>query len=288
MGWKRNLLIRLYDHGLLRFDPLHFVRTYIYPLTVRGTRRVYRADRFAESYYRSATGDDFSDRITIAPDVPPTHARYHYNATENSIIRAIARHPVCEAPVVLDIGSGAGHWIDFWRENYGASEVVGLELAESCARALAGKYRDAPGVRIVRGDLSDAGLALGRTFDVINAIGVIFHIVDDDRWRQALANMRALLNDTGVIVVGGYFGLLTRDTQFHLTDEFDRLETSVDIRRVHAAREVYVNKRVRSLRLWKSAAADAGLEVRMLVRTAWCPEIATPENNILLLTKRDL
>jgi hypothetical protein len=150
---------------------------------------------------------------------------------------------------------------------------------------LVAKYAQTPEVSIIRGDIADKNLRLGLKFDVINAIGVIFHIVDDVLWHQALENMRQLLSDSGVIVIGGYFGFITADTQFHLTDDFNDFKTGMNPREVQKAREIYVNKRVRSLRFWRRAAASAGLEVRCVIRTAWCPEIATPENNILLLTK---
>jgi SAM-dependent methyltransferase len=217
MGWKRNFVTWLYDRGLLRFEPIHFLKAYVYPLTVRGKRVRYKAVDFADSYYRSAAGDGYTDRITISPDVDPLHSEYHYNATENSIIRAMVRFPAPRSPAVLDIGSGAGHWIDFWRGTCGASAVCGLELSNECSSALVAKYAQTPEVSIIRGDIADKNLRLGLKFDVINAIGVIFHIVDDVLWHQALENMRQLLSDSGVIVIGGYFGFITADTQFHLT-----------------------------------------------------------------------
>lgn len=88
------------------------------------------------------------------------------------------------------------------------------------ANRLRQKYADASDVVIVEGDVSADSFSLDRRFDVINAIGVVFYIVEDDRWRQALANMRGLLEEGGVLLVGGEFGCITQNVQFHSRDEF--------------------------------------------------------------------
>jgi hypothetical protein len=108
----------------------------------------------------------------------------------------------------------------------------------------------------------------------------MFHIVDDEAWQRALVNMRRLLNKTGLIVVGGQFGLITQNVQFHPTDRIDSPENLFLDR---TEKEVLINKRTRSLRRWKKAARDAGLVVKRVVRTDNHNEILTPENNILVL-----
>lgn len=292
MGWKRDVAAWLYRRNLL---PGLFIKVYVLPLLVRGKRNPYQGARFFESYYKScATQGLFSDSITLAPfNVKPAHCKYHYNATENSIISCLVRHPIRDAPAVLDIGSGAGHWIDFWLATFNASFVCGVDVSRTCTEALRSKYAQMENVVIMEGDISQRGEFLGRKFDVICAIGVVFHIVDDALWRQALANMGDLLSDGGVIIVGGHFGWVTQDIQFHVTDDFESMEQAMDsllgvkysLGGVKSAKEIYVNKRVRSLRLWKTAAAEAGLRVHMLQKTPRHFGIPTPENNIMVLKR---
>ena len=290
MGWKRDVYMWLYRKRLL---PGRFIKVYVLPLLIRGNKNRYHGAQFFESYYKTfATQRELTDGITLAPNVHPAYCTYHYNATENSIISCLVRWPVRDAPSVLDIGSGAGHWIDFWLATYNASFVCGVDLSRTCTEALRSKYAGKDCVAILEGDISRRGEFLGRKYDVICAIGVIFHIVDDTLWRQALVNMRSLLNEGGVIVVGGYFGWITQDIQFHVTDDYDNPEQAMGslegvkykFQSGQFAKEVYVNKRVRSLRYWKSAAAEAGLRVKMLRITPSFYGIPTPENNILLLT----
>ena len=79
-----------------------------------------------------------------------------------------------------------------------------------------------------RADFDDA-------FDVVNAIGVMFHIVDDERWKMAIGNIGRYLRKGGVAIIGGDFGPNTE--------------------------ELGVMRRTRSLALWESTLEEFGLEV---------------------------
>lgn len=284
MNWAYRCALYLYKKDLLRFLPWRFLRTYVYPLTIRGTKRPYQAARYFDSYY-SAAGEEFSDRITIGPAVKALHSRFHYNTVENSIIRGLLRCHVEERPAVFDLGSGAGHWIDFYLDCFQASSVYGLDISKSCVARLRTKYSNVERVSIAQGDIAEASYRMDRKFDIVNAIGVVFHIVDDALWLRALGNMRDLLKDGGLIVVGGQFGMITRNVQFHSQDEFERLD---DARAISGATEVRINKRIRSLRRWKSAAKSVGLRVKFVVRTHNVLEIVTPENNVMILERRSV
>jgi trans-aconitate methyltransferase len=283
MGWKRDVATWLHKRNLL---PGRFIRIYIYPLMLRGKKNPYQGGRFFESYYKSLSTHDFSDRITLAPDAHPLHSRFHYNATENSMIKYFVRHPIRDAPTVMDIGSGAGHWIDFWRNTFNASFVYGVDISRTCTEALRSKYAHTENVAILEGDVSRSGVSHDRKFDIISAIGVIFHIVEDDLWHKALINLRDMLNDDGVIVVGGHFGWITQNVQFHVTDDFDSLEQAMNsLQGARYAQQIYFSKRLRSLRQWKTAARKTGLYVQQVVKTQRVLGIAAPENNIMLLKK---
>ncbi len=283
MNWARRIALWLNEKNLLRFVPWRFLKAYVYPLTVRGRKKPYEAARYFESYYQAVSRDEFSDRITIGPAVKPLHSVYHYNSVENSIVRGLLRCRIRQNPTIFDVGSGAGHWIDFYLNSLSASSVTGLEISKTCIDKLRRKYEHADAISIAEGDVTDVSSLPGRTFDIVNAIGVIFHIVDDKLWEQALTNMRGLLNDDGLIIVGGQFGMITQNVQFHSTDRFDDLE---ELQRSPAAGDVRINKRIRSLRRWKKAARKTGLCVKCVIRTPNAPEILTPENNVLVLERR--
>ena len=281
MDIVRRIATWLYEKNLLRFIPWRFIRTYIYPLSVRRKKKTYQAGNYFESYYKSVADTEFSDRVTIGPNVHPLHSHYHYNVVENSIIRHFIRKPAKPQPSVLDIGSGAGHWIDFYLDTFDASLVYGLEISKTCADSLKTKYDSQDKVVIGEGDISSKDFALNEKFDIISAVGVMFHIVDDNLWQQALTNLCSLLKDDGVIIVGGLFGLITQNAQFHSIDDFDSLD---ELQKKSQAKDILVNKRIRSLRFWKRTARKCGLDYVRVIRTSNIAEIFTPENNILVLS----
>jgi SAM-dependent methyltransferase len=98
---------------------------------------------------------------------------------------------------VVDVGSGTGFYVSCWQE-MGAT-VTGMDLTETAVAQLASAYPDAD---FVRGDVSDPAVVrqLGTgTADAVSAMDVLFHIVDDAAFNQALANIYDVLKP------GGYF-----------------------------------------------------------------------------------
>jgi SAM-dependent methyltransferase len=98
---------------------------------------------------------------------------------------------------VLDIGSGTGFYLDRWRE-LGVSSVVGTDLAEVAVQALRHGY---PGTEVHQVDIGgDLGPLSGRTFGIVSAFDVLFHIVEDDRFEAAIKHVRSLLGPGGLFV----------------------------------------------------------------------------------------
>jgi SAM-dependent methyltransferase len=252
---------------------------------------------FASFYKSSAAVRAIGDRDTIGVVSLP-EARFHYNATGNSIIRALAAiEPPPPGRMVmawemlrarsprrlLDVGAATGHWIDFMREVYAVGPVVAVEFVAQMADQLRARYRDDAQVQVLQLDIAD-GLppaARAEGFDYVTAIGVMFHIVDDARWAAAVGHLAAALKPGGVLLVGGEFGPATADRETVRTEHF---ATFRELSRAPDAAPV-VTKRVRSLAAWTAPAQRLGLEVADLVRTDRDPRISTPENDLLVLRR---
>ena len=257
-----------------------FLKHYVLPLRRGRAHAPYEARAFFESWHRSLPAE-VSDAETISPGSRSLDARFHYNQVENGIMEGLERldPEPSGPPAVLDVGSGSGHWVDFYLEVVGASSVTAVELSNVAAESLRGKYAGQP-VTVVAADIADPDVGLGGPYEIVNAIGVMFHIVEDERWEAALATLARHLRPGGILVVSGQFGLATRDVQFHGTDRFERWE---DRNRGDGA--VLVNKRIRSLRRWRAAARRAGLRVERVSRTRGSRTFRTPENNLLFLRR---
>ncbi len=83
-------------------------------------------------------------------------------------------------------------------------------------------------------------------------------------------------------MVGGQFGWLTQNVQFHDKDEFGNWDETVQV----SEDRVRVNKRIRSLKYWKRGTKNAGLT--LVVRKKNSKRIGGegPERNLLLLRHR--
>lgn len=261
--------------------PERFLDHYVMPVLSRRPHAPYDAKRFFDSYYTAIGKDALTDRATISPDASALRSAFHYNSVERSVIASLYDLDVPDRPRVLDVGSGAGHWIDFYLDVFEASIVTSIDISAADVTSLRSFYASVDGVEILEADVSADDFDLGTRFDLVNAIGVLFHIVDDVSFERALANLRRHLSDDGLLVVGGHFGLVTRNVEFHETDEFASFEE------LHSTRSpvVLVNKRVRSLRKWRATAERVGLRIVHLERTPRDRRIPTPENNVLVLAR---
>jgi SAM-dependent methyltransferase len=98
---------------------------------------------------------------------------------------------------VLDVGCGTGFYVDQWRV-LGIGQIVGLDLTETAVSHLKAAY---PGLEFVAADIGADSVPFDQSsFDVISAFDVLFHIVDDERYGQAMKNVFALLKPGGMFV----------------------------------------------------------------------------------------
>lgn len=260
----------------------------------------YDGRQFFESFYSANIEGTPEDRMTIGW-ITDAEAKFHYNAVENSIIRAILRRnpPPANAlvqawrmamkrkePRLLDVGSGTGHWIDFMRDTFYARRCFGVEITARMAAHLREKYAAREEVTILERDVSEPDFGpelLGGAVDYVTAIGVMFHIVDDERWAQAVRNLSRCLKVGGLLLVGEDAGDETRNKEFHHTDSFS---TWREFKSTPATEgEVRVSKRVRALSEWGAVAESAGLRLLDVVRSDREACITTPENDLLVLEK---
>jgi SAM-dependent methyltransferase len=103
----------------------------------------------------------------------------------------------------LDVGSGTGVNVERWRE-LGVSEIVGSDIAQVAVDRLAERY---PSMRFVRFELGSAlpDELRGRRFGAISAMEVLFHVLDDEAYRRALASLFDLLAPGGLLVFSENF-----------------------------------------------------------------------------------
>lgn len=151
-------------------------------------QREYWEERLARSFGPAATGmqaygDPFNRWLYRVIGVRFRHVvnRLHLRLTDSE---------------VLDVGCGTGFLLRQWIR-MGAAHVTGVDIAPTAITRLAPVF---PECSLFRADVSEAPNPLpANRFLAISAFAVLFHIVDDARYRRALENIHAAL------VPGGWF-----------------------------------------------------------------------------------
>ncbi len=216
------------------------------------------------SFYTSG----ISDRQTISPQKSPISTKYHYASVELLILRTLYNRGIdLNNSVVLDIGSGSGHWIDFYK-SLGVKQIIGMDVSKSSIEYLKEKYKNRTDIYFYHGKAVECIDKIDTKVNIVNAIGVMFHIVDDAEWQETIKKISNQLSPNGLLIVGGHFGFING-----INVQFDDKNN--------------INKRLRSRAAWKRTLKNAGFsKVEFIKNQAYLHiDDSLPENNILIATK---
>lgn len=103
---------------------------------------------------------------------------------------------------ILDIGSGTGFYLETW-QSLGFHEITGCDMSSVAVERLANSY---PNVDVFELDVGAPELGEDHgQYDVISCMDVLFHIVDESRFDNALRNISKLLAPDGVLLYSDNF-----------------------------------------------------------------------------------
>lgn len=122
-----------------------------------------------------------------------------YRAKASRLERALAGVPLAGARV-LDVGCGTGFFVAW----YGArgAEVTGLDITEVSIERLSRRFRGTFRVQ----DVSAPDYEPGEPFAIVNMWDVVYHIVDDARFAQAMDNVARSVAPGGRFLLTDRFG----------------------------------------------------------------------------------
>jgi len=141
-----------------------------------------------------------------------------FNTWMYRLRRAIFSHavrshvPDLRDKTVLDVGSGTGEYLRLWQQ-LGATHVQGSDLTVTAVQRLTKEF---PGSDISQLDISEPSSALG-PFDAISCMDVLFHVVDQERFEQAIWNLRSALVPGGLLFLSDHFVQCPPSTELHFT-----------------------------------------------------------------------
>lgn len=104
---------------------------------------------------------------------------------------------------VLEIAAGTGVYVEMWK-SLGIGRLTGIDLSQNAMDALKVRY---PEFDFHKRDLSEPGLAelTGRGHDLVTAVDVLYHVVDDGRFPVALENLAASVRPGGFLAIHDFF-----------------------------------------------------------------------------------
>lgn len=155
------------------------------------------------SYWEQRLGGHFDVSGVGYLKKSPEFNRWLYRTRRDGLAEVLRERGINPATSrVLDIGSGTGEIVSFWKER-GTKKLVGLDFTQVSVDALRVKF---PEYRFEQADAGEPGLNLGETFDVVTIFDVLFHIVDDQRFENAAKNISAQLAPGGVVIITDVLG----------------------------------------------------------------------------------
>lgn len=104
---------------------------------------------------------------------------------------------------ILDIGSGTGFYIQCW-EDFGIKDISGIDITFCVVKNLSRIY---PNYKFHQLDISADDLTPLKynNYDALSAFDVLFHIIDDNEYRNAIKNIYFLLKPNGIFIFSENF-----------------------------------------------------------------------------------
>jgi 2-polyprenyl-3-methyl-5-hydroxy-6-metoxy-1,4-benzoquinol methylase len=102
---------------------------------------------------------------------------------------------------VMDIGSGTGFYIERWKE-LKVKSIKGTDITNVVVNNLSKQFPEASFSQLDIGEKLESPEPI---YDFISAFDVLFHIVDDKRFEQAICNIHGLLKEKGYFVISDNF-----------------------------------------------------------------------------------
>ena len=158
------------------------------------------ASRFdASTYWQERLGESPSLSTTGTRPFGEDYQRYLYRLKEVALRRLL--RPCRDRLVggcVLNVGCGWGHFEPFFA-NLGADRVTGVDFVESAITTLQARRPQFEYLTVDMTQPLPASLA-NRSFDVVTAMDVLYHIVDEDAFRVAVNNLCSLCRPGGLLI----------------------------------------------------------------------------------------
>jgi SAM-dependent methyltransferase len=176
-----------------------------------------KADKYVpEKYWEERLCRDFSLTGVGHLGFSLEYNKWLYKSRLSTIKRVLKDKNInYQEKSLLDIGVGTGFYIPFW-EKLGIKNITGIDITTKSVEELKKKY---PKYDFIKADISEQNLPLSKKFDIITAFDVLFHIIDEEKFEQAIRNIKKFSHKNAVILIMDNFLKKYKPPRYH---EYDR------------------------------------------------------------------
>jgi SAM-dependent methyltransferase len=137
-------------------------------------------------------------------DLPVAYNHWLYRRKRECLMRDLRRagfEP--KGASVLEIATGTGVYVEAWKRA-GVGRLVGIDISQAATDAMRARF---PGYAFHKRDLGEPGLAAltGAGFDLVTAVDMLYHIIEDERFPVALANLAETVKPGGLFAIHDVF-----------------------------------------------------------------------------------
>ncbi len=196
-----------------------------------------RADMNKEFNYQKYWNDRLSGQFGLEAvgyiGLGKRFNQWMYSLRKRSFIRSVKRLKLLFSDAkVLDVGSGTGFYLGLWK-GLGVKSITGIDISEQAIENLKHKF---PAETFYLQDITKI-FAHDRKFDLISCMDVLFHIVDDENFKNAIQNLsHSLVSGGYLILTDNFVHGPERKQQHHVSrslSNYEHVIMSVDLRIVY-------------------------------------------------------
>lgn len=176
-------------------EPLPFeVRTELAMITLDETQRMYWNERLSLHW-----GPEGAASVRLGRQFNA----WRYRVRHTVFRRLVRRLGLAMGTLsVLDVGCGTGFYLQQWQA-LGVASMAGLDISDWAVTQLARTY---PRATFYRADIGEENPPLPvEAFDVVTALDVLVHLVDDAAYLRALGNLHRSLKSGGYLLYSDSF-----------------------------------------------------------------------------------
>jgi SAM-dependent methyltransferase len=143
-----------------------------------------------------------ADGLQAGKETALLFVKWLYRIRKRVLERALRRFPiVSEKTSLLEVAPGSGFYLPIW-SSHGVRDLIAADITKAIVTYLKSLCLE---FQFLQADIGAAAPPVNRKFDAVTAFDVLFHIVDEQSWRNAVNNLCSMVKPGGWLLVSDFF-----------------------------------------------------------------------------------